>query len=292
MEALETPNIEAEFIVADNGSTDDTTTVLEEFSRRMQLAHLSEPTPGKNLCLNQAIKKASGELLVFTDDDVTPDANWLVQYAEASRRWPDDHIFGGRISLGFPASTPNWISNLRPPYSTYAFSDFDPGTDEGATHRCPTGPNMAISASIFETYQYDPDVGPAGKSYAMGSETELLFRLRAAGHRFIYLPNAHVVHRIRTDQLSLQWLAGRAQRLGRGAARSASQSTRIGGIRWRIWAKLLLATPVSWATSFLPDHWRFWSVWNKNAALGFLRESDRMKLQTRRQIGMQKENSQ
>ena len=276
MADLDQDGLDVEFLVVDNGSDDDTRDVLNAFTTKLTLKFWSEPRPGKNRCLNQAIKQAIGELFVFTDDDVTPSPDWLQQYAAALTRWPEDQVFGGRIDLGFPPDAPDWIMQLRPPYSTYAFSDFDPGTAEGPTTRCPTGPNMAVAASVFQSHEFNPDVGPAGKSYAMGSETELLFRLRDAGHRFIYLPDAQVVHRIRNDQLSLTWLAGRAQRLGRGAARSAGKSTRLGGVVWRIWAKLFLATPLVWITTWLPDGWRFWSVWNRNAALGFLREKRQM----------------
>ena len=276
MSDLDFGHNDVEFLVIDNGSDDDTIAVLEEISKRLPLTYWTETTAGKNRCLNQALDKANGELLVFTDDDVTPNTDWLMQYAAAFERWPDDHVFGGRIALRFPPTTPDWIAQLQPPYSTYAFSDFDLNLPEGPTHRCPTGPNMAVAAALFASHRFNPDVGPAGKSYAMGSETELLFRLRDAGHRFIYLPDARVEHRIRTDQLSLDWLAGRARRLGRGAARSANKSTRIGGIRWKIWVKLLIAAPVSWLTTFLPDRWRFWSIWNRNAAAGFLHEAAQM----------------
>src|SRR5207253_10719441 len=62
-----------ELIVVDNGSTDDTFAVIRRHQclSAVPLRHLEEATPGKSRALSRAIAVASGDLLAFTDDDVT-----------------------------------------------------------------------------------------------------------------------------------------------------------------------------------------------------------------------------
>jgi glycosyltransferase involved in cell wall biosynthesis len=74
---LELRGIDWELIVADNGSTDKTADVLERAGKRLPLLALHEPAPGKNRAINRALAAGRGELLIFTDDDVEPDAGWV-----------------------------------------------------------------------------------------------------------------------------------------------------------------------------------------------------------------------
>src|SRR5262245_6019556 len=66
-------------VVVDNGSTDGTGDVLGSFTDRLPLYGTFEPTAAKNLALNAGLALLEGDLTVLTDDDVFPDANWLVE---------------------------------------------------------------------------------------------------------------------------------------------------------------------------------------------------------------------
>src|SRR5262252_9165595 len=63
--------IEAEIVVVDNGSTDDTAAVLQAWSNAggVPVKPLHEPQKGKSRALNRALGAAQGEILAFTDDD-------------------------------------------------------------------------------------------------------------------------------------------------------------------------------------------------------------------------------
>ena len=65
--------------------------------------------------------------------------------------------------------------------------------------------------------RFNPDIGPTGSNYAMGSELEFLRRASNAGYTAVYVPSALVYHQIRPEQLSHSWLYGRAFRLARGS---------------------------------------------------------------------------
>ena len=207
-----------EVIVVDNGSTDDTERVLAEAAQKLPLVSLHEPVLGKNRALNQALKTARGNLLIFTDDDVIPCEKWVAELVGASARWPGDSLFGGPIIPDFPHDTPKWLQAPTFPYSEVAFSRYPPTcAGEGPTEHAPFGGNLAIRVSALLRDGYSESIGPcAGINYAMGSETELLRRLNADGLRYIYVPSASVQHVIRKEQTTRQWLFRRAFRFGRG----------------------------------------------------------------------------
>lgn len=269
MSRLEPGDLRWELIVIDNGSSDRTAEVLSAAAGRLPIRVLHEPVPGKNRCLNLGVSRAGGSLLVFTDDDVLPRADWLTAYAEAAGRWPDDSVFSGRIRLDFPPGTPAWIPRLPQPYLKFAFSLYDHDRHEGPIKHSPTGPNMAVRRSVFDRFSFNESIGPAGKNYAMGSETELLIRLRDAGHRFIYVPDSRVKHIIREEQATVGWLASRGTRLGRGQmASSLIQGHNVRPLLWRSLTQGAVALPLLLLSWLLPPAWRFRSRWHWNKAVG------------------------
>lgn len=232
-----------EVIVADNGSSDDTPQVLADFADQLPLVTLTVPEPGKNRALNAALELARGELLMFTDDDVNPCDEWVQRVVAASHRWPDDSIFGGPVVPRFPPGTPDWVSSPDFEFTVMAFARYRPQDTEGPTPRPPFGPNVSFRRALLQRHRYDDGIGPSGKSYAMGSEAELLVRLRRHGERFIYVADAPVEHLIQPQQVTVDSLLRRAYRSGRGAARLSPRpnQVRVLGVPRFLWKKLAIA---------------------------------------------------
>ena len=92
-----------EIVIADNGSSDHTPDILARWRGDLPLRGVCVEEPGKSRALNAALQLATGDLLVFTDDDIIPRADWLQRTAAAARAWPGHSVFGGRIVLA-PAS--------------------------------------------------------------------------------------------------------------------------------------------------------------------------------------------
>jgi glycosyltransferase involved in cell wall biosynthesis len=223
--------------------------------------------------LNRAIKRSAGRLLVFTDDDVLADEEWLAELMAAEKRWPDDSIFSGDIDPVFPEKTPQWVKELCVTRPTVVFSDYHPGDVEGPVKNPPAGPNLMIRRPVFDDYQYNEAIGPCGSQYAMGSESELLFRLRDDGFRFIHVPTARVKHVVRPEQTEFAWLLGRAHRLGRGGRRLGGKvgfgrDLRLFGLKWTGIARLLIYAGPYFLTWCLPDRLRFRFGWSYHLALG------------------------
>src|SRR5438874_12210731 len=63
-----------EILVVDNGSTDETRAVVAQAAgNNPSIRYLYDVRGGKSAALNYAVSVSSGEILLFTDDDIRPD---------------------------------------------------------------------------------------------------------------------------------------------------------------------------------------------------------------------------
>lgn len=219
---LDTTGIRWQVLVVDNACTENTRLLVEGFSDQLPVHYYEEGQPGKNFALNRALPEVEGDLVIFTDDDIIADPCWLVSLLDASKRLSDFDFFGGRILPLFPDGLmPEDGVELTDGFtrSAYVIADWDLPEGEIRAGRI-WGPNMAVRKRIFEAgYSFNPSIGPSqNANYTMGSETEFLLRISKAGYRCAYVPSALVHHQIRPEQLSINWLRGRAYRQGKGKA--------------------------------------------------------------------------
>jgi glycosyltransferase involved in cell wall biosynthesis len=212
---LQEPPFGWKLVLVDNGSTDRTSQVIQSFVGRLPLHCLAEPKLGKNFALNTGLALVEGDLTVFTDDDVFPRADWLVQLRKAADTHTEYTMFGGMIVPRWEVPPPRWVQWVEP---GPVFTLTDPAQKEGPLSPFLVfGPNMAIRTNVFQTgIRFNPSVGPSGPNYAMGGETELTAKLGRLGHKALYVPDAIVEHFIRKGQLETRWVLKRAFRYGRG----------------------------------------------------------------------------
>ena len=70
-----------EVVVVDNGSTDDTSTLMESWCRQdARFKCVREPHAGLSRAKNAGIRAARAPLLLFTDDDMRIDRHWIESY--------------------------------------------------------------------------------------------------------------------------------------------------------------------------------------------------------------------
>lgn len=227
---LQSPAGGWKLVLIDNASSDDSAAIAAAFADRLPLELLREPRPGKNRALNRGLGVLAGDLAVFTDDDVLPEPDWLVQLRQAADREPAYGMFAGRILPSWDAPPPAWVREWVRAAPVYSISDAARG-DGPCEPTLVWGPNMAVRAEWFrQGYRFDERLGPNGTAtYAMGSETELTLRLALAeGVASWYCAGARVHHIIRPRQLSHAWVLRRAFRLGRCVRRESQQRARAG----------------------------------------------------------------
>lgn len=206
-------------VVVDNDSKDGTGALVESWRDRLPLVSLTESAPGKNAALNTGLAHLEGDLAVFTDDDVFPHPDWLVQLRAAADANTGHTIFGGRVLPRWEVPPPQWVVRWVPPGPVFTLTDTSLRGGPTGAHTV-FGPNMAIRAEVFASgARFATSIGPQGRDYAMGSETELVRRLLRRGHEAWHVPEAVVEHFIRKTQMTQQWVLGRAARFGRGQFR-------------------------------------------------------------------------
>ena len=86
-----------EAVYVDDGSTDDTPLALEEFRaiHPERLRVLRVENGGQGLARNAGVNEARGELLLFTDDDVTVPPDWISRMLTAYEAHGCDALCGG-----------------------------------------------------------------------------------------------------------------------------------------------------------------------------------------------------
>jgi cellulose synthase/poly-beta-1,6-N-acetylglucosamine synthase-like glycosyltransferase len=240
MVAMERGGIALAIVVIENGDSHQGAQIVEQFSHLLPLSYLHSPIAGKSAALNWALDTVSlGELVVITDDDVTPAWDWLVQLVDSVQRNGDYAIFGGRNRVIWPLATPpQWA--LNPAIRGWAFGyNGDIGTQEVPypRGRYPVGFNFALRRGVIEAgYRFYEWIGPQPKTLIMGSETSFLMKLERDGYKMLYVPAALMGHRVQPHLLTHRGVLAKAASIGRTAVNLRPVNR----------PRLLLASPALW----------------------------------------------
>jgi glycosyltransferase involved in cell wall biosynthesis len=213
--------IDWEVLVVNNRCTDQTDQVLAEHSRRLPLRRLYEERAGKSYAANRAIAASRGDLLLWTDDDVLVEPDWLEAYVRAAVKWPDATFFGGAVRPFFEQQPPVWLTRVLPVVSgVYALIDPRPdGLSIGRRDVPPVGANMAIRRSAFDSVSFDPMFGPCRDGRILGEETKLIHELMDAGHKGVWVGSARVRHYTPAARMTKRYLWDYWVGMGRADAR-------------------------------------------------------------------------
>jgi glycosyltransferase involved in cell wall biosynthesis len=179
---------EYELIVVDNCSNAEFGDVMASFVLRHpfladRLFVLREDKAGLSRARNLGLSKASGDIIVFTDDDVLVAENWL---DEIHREFMNPKLFmlGGRVLLARDSLQDVAIYTPNQRLETA----FPSGGSLGM------GANMAFRREVFDRVGwFDVRLG-AGTFFAGGEDIELFYRALKSGYAFVYAPNVLVYH--------------------------------------------------------------------------------------------------
>jgi glycosyltransferase involved in cell wall biosynthesis len=218
-------------LVVDNNSTDETRAVSGDFCRRYprRFRYLFEPQQGLSHARNAGVREARGEIIAFTDDDVTVESTWLQNLtAELDKgEWAGA---GGRILPQETFVHPRWLSE-----EAFRMGGvlplFDLGNIRGTLARPPYGANMAYRKAAFEKHGYfRVDLGRQGDSLLSGEEAEFALRLLRAGESLAYEPDAVVYHEVSEERLTKRYFQDWWFGLGRSSVRLSQRKPDL----WKI----------------------------------------------------------
>jgi GT2 family glycosyltransferase len=190
LEVLDYPDYEV--IVVDDGSTDDTRSILERFPG---VRPIHQPNQGLSVARNVGLQAATGSIIAYTDSDCFADPDWLTHLVYQLER-------SGAAAAGGPNLTPE---DGRPA-ACVAASPGQPThvleSDQVAEHI--PGCNMAFRRETLAAINgFDPLYRKAG------DDVDVCWRLQQAGFWITFAPGAFVWHhRRQTPRAYLRQQAG------------------------------------------------------------------------------------
>jgi len=180
---------EHEVFIAENGAPEPSPLDRSSFSTDVEIVHLHESRPGKCRVQNRAIAAARGEVIAFLDDDLTVASGYVQAVAQFFDAYPHFAAMKGRI---LAAEDPVAKVGSASSYLDLPISDHG---DQVVEVRGVLGANMAFRASALRQIGFfDERLGPGAAGHE--EETEISQRLRSAGLRIGYAPQAVVWHEV------------------------------------------------------------------------------------------------
>lgn len=196
---------EWEVIVVDNNSKDDTRQVIAEFQREWPLLRYEfEGEQGLSHARNHGIDAAHGNALLFTDDDVLPEPDWMETTLAGLEQHHADAC-GGYIAPIWEVPPPDWLTER-----FYGFlavrTDRSDDYDITSPSQAPFGANMAFRRNVFEKVGgFDTSRGRKGNVLASGEDGELFERILAAGFKAVFLGQSRVHHKVESFRLTKRY---------------------------------------------------------------------------------------
>jgi glycosyltransferase involved in cell wall biosynthesis len=195
-----------ELIVVDNGSTDATPEVVASFEDRLPVNLVKEPRAGLSNARNAGVAAARGNYILWTDDDVVVDVNWLRAWLAAFRERPDDAVFGGRTEPLYEEPRQSWFIESQAHLGSLLAIRDEPVWVSIAPDRVPYGLNYAVRGIEQRKHPYDPDLGVAPGRRRGGEEVAVIRQILAEGGRGSWVWNATVRHVIPTERQSERYI--------------------------------------------------------------------------------------
>jgi len=181
-----------EFIISDDGSTDITQSMVEEwqFNSPLKIKFISQKNQGPGAARNHGLDIAEGELILFIDSDCEAHPDWIQTIYE-------EYLNDSFDACGGPDGSKDDFTTLQKAIDFAMTSFITTGGMRGHSEKMmakffPRTHNMGLKRSVYEK------VGGFG-DLRHGQDIELSNRIRKSGARIKFLINAVVYHRRRTS---------------------------------------------------------------------------------------------
>lgn len=197
-----------EMVVVSDGSSDGTDDYLRTLSTPLRLTAVFQPNQGVAVARNHGLERATGELILFVDDDVVP----TPQLIEEHLRYHDaDNASHDLVVMG-PMLTPAPQDFKMAPWVQWEqamlmkqYDDMIAGRWEPTARQFYTGNTSLPRHHVVEAGGFDPN-------FRRAEDVELAYRLADRGLRFQFNPDAigyHYAERSFASWIAIPYTYGR-----------------------------------------------------------------------------------
>lgn len=201
--AQQFPRENFEVIVIDNNSRDHTKAVVEEFKDASPAPrYIRERQQGLDFARNQAVWASRGDVIVFGDDDILVEPDWVAQIAAPLLADGMQMVgaVGGEVIPVFPDGRPEWISEWHAPLAFRA--------DAGpiAAPHTPMGANIAFPRWVFQQLGlFHTELDRSAGNYFSGGDSDMVRRIRLASLEVWFAPKAAVKHQMPASRTTFKY---------------------------------------------------------------------------------------
>jgi GT2 family glycosyltransferase len=191
-----TPGLDCEVVVVDDASRDGTREYLQDLARSDDRVTVIRNTSNQGYLasVNRGGEAASGEILVFLNNDTILLSRWISGLLRTFRRFDDAGVVGGKLL--YPDGRIQEAGGLVfRDGSAAKFGAFDPDPTLSLYNfvrdvdYC-SGALLATPRALFEQLEgFDPSYGPG-----YYEDTDYCFRAREEGLRVLYQPASTIIH--------------------------------------------------------------------------------------------------
>jgi glycosyltransferase involved in cell wall biosynthesis len=269
---------QAEVIVIDNNSLDDTSEVvrscIDVLKAHVNIRYVFEPRQGLSIARNTGIQEARAPIIAFLDDDALPFISWLSHIRNAFQRYPHAAAIGGVIIPDFELDRPEWlVPSLELPYTIVNLGEREQ-TYPRKIH--PFGANMAFRREALQDVRFPENLGRKGLSLLSGEESWMFRQLRKKGLDLIYIPGMTIRHYIPKERLTREWIKRRYYYQGVSMALEGNNSL----------SRIRIVTIIALKRIYIAIHSRLVNASDQGLLIECRKESIRGSLETLRLKGV------
>ncbi len=202
-----------ELLLVDNSPDPELRALVDDFNQtaRHKARYVAEPRLGLHNARHAGARAATGDVLVFTDDDAGFDPAWLAAYARCFGAHPEMAAAGGPIRPAWESPPPDWlIAFMRADPTMFPVLSLLDLSREFQLRRDGIffGVNMAIRRdALFEAGGFNPEI--FGDRWLGDGETGLNRKLWARGQMIGYVPDALVYHYVPPERMTVNYMRKR-----------------------------------------------------------------------------------
>ena len=235
-----------EIILVNNNSTDNTASECKRFQSdfpQTEFHYVIEKNQGLSYARNRGIEEATGDVLIYVDDDATVNKEYLQAYSSFFEQHLTAMAAGGPIIPVYETQEPKWMSHFTLPLIT-GYLHKGNRVLEFKGEKYPGGGNAAYRKSVFEkTGLFNVDLGRKGDNLMGAEEKDIFDKMRSLGMKYYYLPDTILYHIIPDAKLTKEYFDRLTYSIGK------SERMRTKAISQWKYAKRIISEGIKWVVS-------------------------------------------